>query len=107
MNGTGTGCSELFKERRMGWQVLLWLAGAGTVACAVGCIVLLARKRRFHGKAVKAVKYVFIALVPLVWGIGVMVAETPAGKDKAAAIGMLLLLAATAAAFLGDKAGEL
>ena len=50
------------------------------------------------------IKYVLIALAPLTWGIGVMVAgaQNATGRDKAATLMLLLLMLASAAAFLGD-----
>ena len=85
------------------WQVLLWVLGIGTIACSVFFVVLIAKRKNMSDKTVKAVKYILIALVPLVWGIGIVIAgKNEAGRDKAASLAMLILLLAAVAAFLGD-----
>ncbi len=86
------------------WTFLLWLAGVGTVALSILFIVLILKRNNINKKMLLLVKYLLIALAPLTWGIGVMVAgaQNAAGKDKAATLMMLLLMLAAAAAFLGD-----
>jgi len=85
------------------WQVLLWVLGITIIACSVFFIVLIAKRKNFSDKIIKSVKYIFIALVPLVWGVGIMIAgANEAGRDKAASLAMLMLLLAAGAAFLGD-----
>lgn len=83
------------------WQILLWVIGIATIACSVFFIVLIAKRKNFSDKIVKSLKYIFIALVPLVWGVGRMTAGAD-DKYKAASLAMAMLILAAAAAFLGD-----
>lgn len=84
------------------WQALLWVFGIGAVILSVFFVVLLFKRKHVSQKPLKAAKYILIALVPLIWGIGRMVAESDAGRDKAGALAMLVLLLTAAASFLGD-----
>ena len=86
------------------WKFLLWLAGIGTCTLSILFIVLIIKRRNINKKMLLLAKYVLLALAPLTWGIGVMVAgaQNVAGRDKAASLMLLLLMLASAAAFLGD-----
>ena len=85
------------------WFAILWVLGIGTIACSIFFVVLIAKRKSMSDKTVKAVKYVLIALVPLVWAIGIGIAgASEVGQNKAASFAMGILLLAAVAAFFGD-----
>ena len=89
------------------WQILFWVFGIGTIAGSILFFVLIIKRKNIGKKIVKAVKFVLIALVPLIWGIGRTIAESNAGRDKAGALAMLVLLLAAVASFFGDISRDL
>lgn len=84
------------------WNILLWVLGLGTAFFSGMFAFMIVKRKHIKRKSVLLAKYVFIAFVPLTWGVGTCVAQSDAGREKSACLGMLLLLFAAVAAILGD-----
>ena len=84
------------------WGALVWILGLGITVLSVLFVVMLFKRQHVMNKPVKAIKFILLALAPVIWVIGRVVTETDDGKDKTMVLALLFILGAAAAAFLGD-----
>jgi hypothetical protein len=84
------------------WGILVWILGIGITALSVLFVVMLFKRKHVMNKSIKAVKYMLLALAPVIWVIGRVVTETDDGRDKTMVLTLLFILGAAGAAFLGD-----